>query len=36
MPAYKHKLSDTEIKAVSMYISKKSKNWKNKLGSFVK
>ena len=36
MPAYKNKLSDNEIKAVSMYIAEKSKNWKNKLGSFVK
>tara|TARA_A100001015_G_scaffold128267_1_gene142281 strand:+ start:894 stop:1211 length:318 start_codon:yes stop_codon:yes gene_type:complete len=35
MPAYKDKLSDKEIKAVSAYISEKSKNWKNKLGSFV-
>jgi len=35
MPAYKNILSKEDIIAVSTYISKVSKSWKNKLSSFV-
>ena len=35
MPAYKNILSEKDIKAVAIYISKVSKNWKNKLSSFI-
>ena len=35
MPAYKDVLSKEDIIAVATYISKVSKNWKNKLSSFV-
>ena len=35
MPAYKDVLSKEDIIAVATYISKISKNWKNKLSSFV-
>ena len=35
MPAYKDKLTDTEIEAVAIFVSKEGKNWKNKLSSFV-
>jgi|TARA_B100001093_G_scaffold498704_1_gene547116 mono/diheme cytochrome c family protein len=35
MPAYKNVLSKEDIIAVATYISKVSKNWKNKLSSFV-
>ena len=35
MPAYKDVLSKKDIIAVATYISKVSKNWKNKLSSFV-
>ena len=35
MPAYKDKLSETEIDAVALFVSKEGKNWKNKLSSFV-
>tara|TARA_Y100001980_G_C14407442_1_gene201990 strand:- start:256 stop:564 length:309 start_codon:yes stop_codon:yes gene_type:complete len=35
MPAYKDKLSEKEIEAVALFVSKEGKNWKNKLSSFV-
>ena len=35
MPAYKDKLSEKEIDAVALFVSKEGKNWKNKLSSFV-
>ena len=35
MPAYKDKLSEKEIEAVSIFVSTEGKNWKNKLSSFV-
>ncbi len=35
MPAYKNKLSEKEIDAVALFVSKQGKNWKNKLSSFV-
>jgi mono/diheme cytochrome c family protein len=35
MPAFKDVLSKEDIIAVATYISKVSKNWKNKLSSFV-
>mgnify|MGYP001390198194 CR=1 FL=1 len=35
MPAYKNKLTEKEIEAVAIFVSKKGKNWKNKLSSFV-
>ena len=35
MPAYKDKLTEKEIKAVSIFVSTEGKNWKNKLSSFV-
>jgi len=35
MPAYKDKLTEKEIEAVATFVSKKGKNWKNKLSSFV-
>ena len=35
MPAYKDKLTKKEIEAVAIFVSKKGKNWKNKLSSFV-
>ena len=35
MPAYKDKLTEKEIKAVAIFVSKEGKNWKNKLSSFV-
>ena len=35
MPAYKGKLTDKEIEAVAIFVSKEGKNWKNKLSSFV-
>ena len=35
MPAYKNKLTEKEIESVAIFVSKKGKNWKNKLSSFV-
>ena len=35
MPAYKDKLTEKEIKAVAIFVSKEGKTWKNKLSSFV-
>ena len=35
MPAYKDKLTEKEIEAVAIFVSKEGKNWKNKLSSFV-
>jgi len=35
MPAYKEKLTEKEIEAVSIFVSTEGKNWKNKLSSFV-
>ena len=35
MPAYKDKLTEKEIEAVATFVSTESKNWKNKLSSFV-
>ena len=35
MPAYKDKLTEKEIEAISIFVSKEGKNWKNKLSSFV-
>ena len=35
MPAYKDKLSEKEIEAIALFVSKEGKNWKNKLSSFV-
>ena len=35
MPAYRDKLSEKEIDAVALFVSKEGKNWKNKLSSFV-
>ena len=35
MPAYKDKLTEKEIEAVSIFVSTEGKNWKNKLSSFV-
>ena len=35
MPAYKNKLTEKEIEAVGIFVSKEGKNWKNKLSSFV-
>ena len=35
MPAYKDKLTENEIEAVSIFVSTEGKNWKNKLSSFV-
>ena len=35
MPAYKDTLTEKEIEAVAIFVSKEGKNWKNKLSSFV-
>ena len=35
MPAYKDKLTEKEIEAISIFVSTEGKNWKNKLSSFV-
>ena len=35
MPAYKDKLTEKEMEAISIFVSKEGKNWKNKLSSFV-
>ena len=35
MPAYKDNLTEKEIEAVAIFVSKEGKNWKNKLSSFV-
>ncbi len=35
MPAYKDKLTEKEIEAVAIFVSREGKNWKNKLSSFV-
>ena len=35
MPAYKSILSKDQINAVATFINQESKNWKNKLSSFV-
>ena len=35
MPAYKDKLTEKEIEAVSIFVSTEGLNWKNKLSSFV-